>query len=137
MFSISPNMRTMEFLTDRERHKFNIVVLWARESGRFHGVDIKDQFGQFLDSPSSTGELATPAAGHDSRGARVRPGACEPASCYDMILATDDSVFATPEISSAVSPVALARFAALVITRCRCQDLTGRSIQPRRRRKWD
>jgi cyclohexa-1,5-dienecarbonyl-CoA hydratase len=42
-------------------------------------------------------------------------GGCELASCCDMIVATEDSVFATPEIHvGCYPPVALARFAGLI-----------------------
>src|SRR4051812_40183362 len=55
-------------------------------------------------------------------------GGCELASCCDMVLATDDSQFATPEIYvGCYPPVALARFAVLVgYRRAAEMILTGR-----------
>ena len=60
-------------------------------------------------------------------------GGCELASSCDFIIATDDSVFATPEILvGCYPPVALARFAALIgYHRAAEMILTGRRFSAR------
>jgi cyclohexa-1,5-dienecarbonyl-CoA hydratase len=113
----------------------NIVVLrGAGERAFSAGVDIKDH------TPDKVPEMLAVVHGAMKRLlalpqvtiAAVRGvclgGGCELASCCDMILATDDSVFATPEILvGCYPPVALARFAALVgYHRAAEMILTGR-----------
>ena len=60
-------------------------------------------------------------------------GGCELASCCDLILASEDSAFATPEIHvGCYPPLALARFSSLIgYRRAAEMILTGRSFSAR------
>jgi len=111
-----------------------VVLRGAGEKAFSAGVDIKDH------TPEKVPEMLTVVHGAmkklltlpQATVAAVRGlclgGGCELASCCDMIIATEESVFATPEIHvGCYPPVALARFADLIgYHRAAEMILTGR-----------
>jgi cyclohexa-1,5-dienecarbonyl-CoA hydratase len=112
----------------------DVVVLRGGGRGFSAGVDIKDHTVERVPEMLSLvhGAMKKLLALPQVTVAAVRGiclgGGCELASCCDLILATEDSQFATPEIYvGCYPPVALARFAVLLgYHRAAEMILTGR-----------
>lgn len=111
-----------------------LVLRGAGERAFSAGVDIKDhtpeKVPEMLDTVHGVMKklLALPQVTVAAVRGVCLGGGCELASCCDMIVATEESQFATPEIHvGCYPPVALARFAGLIgYHRAAEMILTGR-----------
>jgi cyclohexa-1,5-dienecarbonyl-CoA hydratase len=111
-----------------------VVLRGAGERAFSAGVDIKDHTPEKVPEMLSVVHdainklLALPQVTLAAVRGVCLGGGCELASCCDLILATEESVFATPEILvGCYPPVAVARFSALVgYHRAAEMILTGR-----------
>lgn len=111
-----------------------LVLRGAGERAFSAGVDIKDhtpeKVPEMLDTVHGAMKklLALPQVTIAAVRGVCLGGGCELASCCDMVVATEESQFATPEIYvGCYPPVALARFASLIgYHRAAEMILTGR-----------
>ncbi|MBM4264391.1 MAG: hypothetical protein FJ145_23570 [Deltaproteobacteria bacterium] len=130
-------LRELDEVLDTVANDRDTAVLVLRGAGErafSAGVDIKDhtpdKVPEMLDTVHGAMKklLALPQVTVAAVHGVCLGGGCELASCCDLIVATEDSQFATPEIHvGCYPPVALARFSSLIgYHRAAEMILTGR-----------